>query len=75
MSAKDDGNDQAVACLTVRDYFAAVALPLVAKKWDEWHKNNPDEDGDDWTTSESTHSCVAQDAYFMADEMLKARAK
>jgi hypothetical protein len=46
--------------VTLRDYFAAAVLPIVYKE---------SRGGPDWRED------IADEAYKMADEMLKARAK
>lgn len=64
--------------MTLRDYFAAKAMLLAAKKWDEWHKSKKAKrDGaeEDWMQDENTVACVASDAYMIADAMLEARSK
>lgn len=61
--------------LSIRDYFAAKALPCVVAKWDEYCKNDPDASVKDWNDSESIMDCIAESAYEVADAMLRARGE
>ena len=64
--------------MTLRDYFAAKALPLAYQFWmkDFYHPDRPDaavrnEDGrDDFSDN---MQMIAEDCYEMADAMMKAR--
>jgi hypothetical protein len=65
--------------MTLRDYFAAKALPISYKFWmnDDYHPDCSDaemraeEDRDDF--DRGMKDLIAEDAYEMADAMLKAR--
>jgi hypothetical protein len=45
--------------MTLRDYFAAKAMAGIMAIPDHWYQNNPED--------------IAEEAYVMADAMLKAR--
>ena len=70
MSAKDDGNDQAVASLTVRDYFASAALQSILSYG---HLNGGPSIKKEYAKLNVTD--FADSAYMYADAMLKARLK
>jgi hypothetical protein len=55
--------------MTLRDYFAAKALPLITKTYTE----NWIEDGDFDGYSDIEMICIAEGSYEMADAMMKAR--
>ena len=57
--------------MTLRDYFAAKALPMII----ETYKESWIEDGDFQGYSEVEMICVAEASYEMADAMLEARKK
>ena len=64
--------------MTLRDYFAAKALPLAYKYWmeDFYHPDNEDTDvrNQDGRNGFSDNAdLIADDCYFMADAMLRAR--
>ena len=54
--------------MTLRDYFAAKAMPQVMNEWRDDRENN-----DASATFESDAQLVANDCYSMADAMLEAR--
>jgi hypothetical protein len=66
--------------MTIRDYFAAEALPIAYQFWmnDFYHPDRPDtavrnEDGrDDFADNQQM---IAEDCYSMADAMMEARKK
>ena len=55
--------------MTLRDYFAAKALPIITKTY----ANNWIEDGDFDGYSDIEMICIAEGSYEMADAMMKAR--
>lgn len=63
----------------LRDYFAAKAMPIAYKYWmeDYYHPDAPDAvlRADDQRNDfdEDTMGLIAEDAYALADAMLKAR--
>ena len=65
--------------MTLRDYFAANALPICYQYWmgDYYHPDCPDaeernsEGRDDF--DEGNKTLIAEDAYKIADAMMKAR--
>ena len=59
------GASQQFAGMTLRDYFAAKAMPII---YDQWLKNN-------WNLFEHPEACEAlsNEAYLIADAMLEAR--
>jgi hypothetical protein len=65
--------------MTLRDYFAAKALPICYQYWmgDYYHPECPDaeernsEGRDDF--DEGNKTLIAEDAYKIADAMMKAR--
>ena len=67
--------------MTLRDYFAAKALPICYQYWmgDYYHPDCPDaedrnsEGRDDF--DEGNKNLIAEDAYKIADAMLRAREK
>ena len=64
--------------MTLRDYFAAKALPLAYKYWmeDFYHPDNEDTDArnqDGRNGFSDNADLIADDCYFMADAMLRAR--
>lgn len=61
-----DDADRAQIGMTLRDYFAAKALPTIYAE--ALRDGSVIEFGSDWI------DCVARDAYAMADAMLEARA-
>ncbi|EON13122.1 hypothetical protein [Pandoraea sp. SD6-2] len=73
VAASEYGGHGTAFGMTVRDYFAAKALPEAIKGWDEWRKGdqNP-EPNKDWTSSCEQ---IAEDAYKMADAMIRARGE
>lgn len=59
--------------MTLRDYFAAKAMPLAYEAWmHDYYVENPDEVRDGF---DDNMKLIAEDAYAMADAMLKARSK
>ena len=54
--------------MTLRDYFAAKAMPQVMNEWHDDRENN-----DASATFESDAKLMANDCYSMADAMLEAR--
>lgn len=58
--------------LTMRDYFAAKALPLA---FERWRYNLTKDLGDEWHWKDSDWEDVAYLAYGLADAMLKEREK
>jgi hypothetical protein len=64
------------AGMDLRDYFAAKAMPLAFKVWENYHLS--DENDATYKTSNfqadgSYQELIANTAYQMADEMIKAR--
>jgi len=68
--------------MTLRDYFAAAAMPLAYKYWmqDYYHPNNSafkEDGGNKNSLRDPFHGgaryCIALSSYDMADEMMKAR--
>jgi hypothetical protein len=64
------------AGMDLRDYFAAKAMPLAFKVWENYHSS--DENDATYKTSNfqadgSYQELIANTAYQMADEMIKAR--
>ena len=71
MDLKADGMD-------LRDYFAAKAMPLAFKVWENYHES--DENDQTYKTSNfqadgNYQELIADTAYQMADAMMKAREK
>ena len=71
--------DQHAISMTLRDYFAAKALPICYQYWmgDYYHPDCPDaeernaEGRDDFDSN--MRKLIAEDSYSIADAMLKAR--
>lgn len=71
--------DEQSSGMTLRDYFAAKALPICYQYWmgDYYHPECPDaeernsEGRDDF--DEGNKTLIAEDAYKIADAMMKAR--
>jgi hypothetical protein len=63
--------------MTLRDYFAAKALPLAYKFWMEDYYHPDNEDAGNRTCPRGDfpqiYSLIADSAYGMADAMLEAR--
>lgn len=68
--------------MSLRDYFAAAAMPLAYKYWmeDYYHPNSSalKEDGENKNSprdffNENVRYCIALSSYDMADAMIKAR--
>lgn len=63
---------------TLRDYFAAKAMVIGYKYWTEIFYPLVDPDGDDHpfsTDHDNLVEHIAEEAYMLADAMLKARDK
>lgn len=58
--------------MTMRDYFAAKAIPVAFKYWIEDHPDQPPEDEGPRCIIENA-ALIADSAYEIADAMLKAR--
>ena len=54
--------------MTLRDYFAAKAMPQVMNEWHDDRENN-----DASASFDSDAKLMANDCYLMADAMLEAR--
>lgn len=67
-SPSDDSTIKHQLGMTLRDYFAAKAMPQVMNEWRDDRENN-----DASATFESDANLVANDCYLMADAMLEAR--
>ena len=61
--------DNHAVSMTLRDYFAAKAMQAILKNYDPVTAFDSDEIAD----PEGMPMLIAQDAYIMADAMLKAR--
>ena len=64
--------------MDLRDYFAAKAMPLAFKVWENYHQS--DENDSTYKTSNfqadgNYQELIADTAYQMADAMMKAREK
>ena len=64
--------------MELRDYFAAKAMPLAFKVWENYHES--DENDQTYKTSNfqadgNYQELIADTAYQMADAMMKAREK
>jgi hypothetical protein len=58
--------------MTLRDYFAAKAMPVVMETLcQDWTKD----DGDSWYWNKTEIEMLAEKSYALADAMLKARVK
>jgi len=55
--------------MTLRDYFAAAALPSMMASWERWNSM----ENDRATSSQRLAKLVAVDCYEQADAMLAAR--
>lgn len=73
---------QATGGMTLRDYFAAKAMPLAIRQWHEeaqveFHRRDSEQSGFVWLDEDSEYGSdchiVATYAYAMADAMLRAR--
>ena len=62
--------------MTLRDYFAAKALPLAIEHWRQLDAHEDDGGKFVWNTESSSDDCMgaAELAYSMADAMLNARS-
>ena len=58
--------------MTLRDYFAAKAIPVAFKYWIEYHPDQPPEDEGARCIIENA-ALIADSAYEIADAMLRAR--
>jgi len=78
-SETDEFIHHAQAGMTLRDYFAAQAMPICYQYWmgDYYHPDCPDaedrnsEGRDDF--DQGNKNLIAEDAYRIADAMMKAR--
>jgi len=58
--------------MTLRDYFAAKAMPIAMETL---RHNWTRDDGDEWYWNPTEREMIAELAYRLADEMLKARGE
>ena len=61
--------------MTLRDYFAAKALPLAIENWNTFNRTSPEGDGLGNEFTSENIELMAMDAYAMADAMLAERDK
>ncbi len=66
--ADDEGEHQAMAVMTLRDVFAAAALPALISAMCSGQHTTP-------RIASTPQEGLAIDAYMLADAMLKARTK
>lgn len=62
--------------MDLRDYFAAKAMPLAFKVWENYHLSEENDDSyktSNFQADKNYQELIANTAYQMADEMIKAR--
>ena len=62
--------------MDLRDYFAAKAMPLAFKVWENYHSSEENDDSyktSNFQADKNYQELIANTAYQMADAMIKAR--
>jgi len=62
--------------MDLRDYFAAKAMPLAFKVWENYHSSEENDDSyktSNFQADKNYQELIANTAYQMADAMMKAR--